>query len=325
MLYLLFGPDEFTRSEALAAMCAAVPRDVADLNVTRLDGRRLKLEALAAACEAMPFLAERRIVVVADALKHTKAGKEREELRAYLERVPAWTDLIFVEADEVDRRSILFTQLKKAGELREFQPMEPAALPRWLAERARRIGARLEPRAAQRLVELAGADARTLVTELEKLATYVGKGGEIAPAVVDLLVQDGQEQNLFAFIDDLSGRRLGPALRGARQLLEDGQAPTYVLFMLARQVRLLIGVQELAARRMRPDDMAAELGQRPFVVRKAVDQARAFTPGELPRIHERLLELDVATKTGRIQPDTALELFVAEVCLARPAAPARRP
>ncbi len=314
MLYLLHGPDEVARSEALAALVAAVPPDVADLNIARLDGRRLKLEALAAACEALPFLAERRLVIVSDALKHSRAGKEREELRAYLERVPPVCDLVFVEHEDVDRRSVLYTQLKKLGQVREFLPLEGAELLRWLAERARRLGARLDQAAARRLVELVGSDSRTLLTELEKLATYAGKGGTIDQAAVDLLVQDAQEQNLFAFIDELSARRLGPALRGARALLEDGQAATYVLFMLARQVRILIGVQELAARRMRPDAIAAELGQKPFVVRKAVEQARAFAPGELRRLHDRLLELDVATKTGRIQAETALELFVAEVC-----------
>ncbi|RRR66992.1 MAG: DNA polymerase III subunit delta [Candidatus Viridilinea halotolerans] len=316
MLYLFYGPDELMRSEALAVLCNTIPADVADLNITRLEGRRLKLETLAAACEAMPFLAERRLVIVNDALKQTKAGKEREDLRAYMDRVPAWCDLIFVEREEVDRRSILFTHLKKAGTLREFLPLEGSDLHHWLAERAQRCVAKLEPAASRRLVELVGSDTRALATELQKLATYVGRKGTIKPATVDLLVEDGQEQNLFSFIDHLAARRLGPALQGAHALLEDGQAPTYVLFMLARQVRILIGVQALSSQRMRPEAMAAELGQKPFVIRKAQEQARGFKAGELTRIHARLLELDIATKTGRIQSETALELFVAEVCVA---------
>lgn len=316
MLFLLYGPDEFSRSAALARLRAALPADVAEMNVTRLDGRKLKLEALVAACEAMPFLAERRLVIVTDGLKHSRAGKEREELRAYLEKVPASCDLVFVETEDVDRRSILYTQLKKCGEVREFTPPQGAELLRWLAERARSLGARLEQAAAARLVELVGTDTRALVTELAKLATYVGRDAPISVAAVDLLVADRQEQNLFAFIDELSTRRLGPALRGARALLEEGQAATYVLFMLARQLRILIGVKELSAQRLRPDAIAAELGQKPFVVRKALDQARGFSPGELEQLHDRLLELDVATKTGRIQADVALELFVAEACAA---------
>ena len=317
MLYLFYGPDEVARSEALATLIASLPPEVADLNLSRLDGRRLKLDALVAACEAFPFLADRRLVIVADALKHSKAGKERDELRAYLERVPPICDLIFVEREEVDRRSVLFTYLKKTGETREFLPLEGSALLRWLAERAKRLGARLDPAATQRLVELVGNDTRSLLTELGKLATYAGRGGVISPQAVDLLVQDGQEQNLFAFIDDLGARRLGPALHSARGLLDDGQAPTYIFFMLARQVRILLGTQALAGQRMRADEIAVELGQKPFVVRKAMEQARSFAPGELQQVHDRLLELDIATKTGRIQAETALELFVAEVCTAR--------
>jgi DNA polymerase-3 subunit delta len=314
MLYLFYGPDEFARSEAVAAMRATYPPDLAELNISQLDGRRLKLDALAAACEAMPFLAERRLVIVSDALKHTKAGKEREDLRTYLERMPTNCDLVFVENDDVDRRSILFTYLKQAAELREFTQLEGAALLRWLDERARLLNVRLSSPAAQRLAELVGTDSRTLMNELTKLASYVKQGGQITPHEVNLLVQDAQEQNLFAFIDDLSARRLGAALRGARSLLEDGQAAPYVLFMLARQVRVLLGVRDLAAQRLRPDAIASELGQRPFVVRKALDQIRAFGPGELEYLHDRLLELDVGLKTGRIQAETALELFVAEAC-----------
>lgn len=314
MLYLLHGPDEFMRSEALAQMRAAFPPELADLNIASLDGRKLKLDQLAVACEAAPFLAERRLVIVRDALKYTKAGKDREELRAYLERVPAVCDLVFVESDDVDRRSVLFTYLKKVGEVREFTSLQGSELLRWLAERAKMLEVRLEPAAAQRLIELAGSDSRTLVNELGKLASYVGRGGRIGVEVVDLLVQDRQEQNLFAFVDTLAARRMGAALAGARALVEEGQAPPYVLFMVARQIRILLGVQALAGQRRRPDDIAAELGQRPFVVRKAIEQARGFGPGELERLHDRLLELDLAIKTGRIQADTALELFVMEAC-----------
>src|SRR5215203_107750 len=97
MIYLLYGPEEFARSEALAGLKAAIPPDLADLNMATLDGRRLKLDALIGACEAFPFLTERRLVIGRDLLKHQKAGKDRDALRAYLERSPTTCGLIFVE------------------------------------------------------------------------------------------------------------------------------------------------------------------------------------------------------------------------------------
>ena len=72
MIYLLYGPDELVRTEALAKLKAGVPADLADLNMATLDGRRLKLDALIAACEALPFLADRRMVIVHDLLDDSR-------------------------------------------------------------------------------------------------------------------------------------------------------------------------------------------------------------------------------------------------------------
>lgn len=317
MIYLFYGPNELARSEALAELRASLPAEVADLNISVLDGRKLTIEQLVAACEAHPFLAERRLVIVYDALKHSKAGKAREELRDYCERVPATCDLVFVEQDEVDRRHLLFTYLSKRGAVREFPLLSGQELLRWIERRAKTLQAKIEPAAAQRLVDLVGNESRALANELAKLATYAGKGGTIDQAAVERLVPDQQEQNLFAFLDDLSARRLGAALRGARALIEDGQAPPYVLFMLARQIRILLHVKQLVGQRRRPDDIASELGLKPFIARKAAEQARDFTAAELIAAHDRLIELDHAIKTGKIQAETALELFVVEVCQTR--------
>lgn len=319
MIYLLYGPDELARSEAVAALKSGIPPDLADLNLTVLDGKKLKLDTLVGACEAFPFIAERRVVIVNDLLKHLKAGKERDELRAYLERVPATCDLLLVENEDFDKRSAVFTFLKKQAEkkqaqVQEFLPKEGAELLRWLEARARGLGVALEGQAAQRLVEYVGGEGRALANELAKLASYVGRGGRIGVQAVDLLVQDTQEQNLFAFIDELSQRRRGAALQSLRHLFEDGQAAPYILFMIARQVRILISVKDLAAQRLRADDIAARLGQRPFVVRKALDQARGFSDPELTTLHDRVLEFDHAIKTGRIEAETALELLVVELC-----------
>jgi len=314
MIYLLYGPEELARSEALAELKSAIPPDLADLNMATLEGRRLKLDALIGACEVFPFIAERRLVIVQDVLKHQKAGKERDALRAYLERVPPTCDLVFVESEDFDKRNAVFIYLKKAATVREFLPKSGAELTRWLGQRAQLLDVKLDAPATQRLISLAGNDGRALVNELGKLASYAGRGGRIGADQVDLLVQDGQEQNLFTFIDELSARRRGAALQSLRRLIEDGQAATYILFMIARQVRILLGVKELAAQRMRPDDIAARLGQKPFVVRKALEQTRAFSDAELALLHDRMLQLDHATKTGRMEAEAGLEVLVVELC-----------
>lgn len=322
MIYLLYGADELARAEALHEFKTAIPSDLADLNVTVLDGRKLKLDALAAACEALPFLSERRIVIVEDALKSLRSADVRDAIKAYLPRVPETTDLLFVEREDFDKRSALFTALKKLARVQEFQPKEGAELQRWLADRAQRLEVKLAPPAGALLAEFVGNESRALLNEIHKLAAYTRPGGTITPETVRLLVQDGSESSVFAFVDALAARQLGPALKLLHALLEDGQAATYLLFMVGRQVRILLQVKEMAEQRLRPDTMAAELKQNPFVIRKAAEQAARFAPDALLNLHDRLVELDHGSKTGRIDAVTALELLVAETCAA-PAAPAR--
>jgi DNA polymerase III subunit delta len=43
MIYLFYGPDSFARRQAVTALKAGIPADVADLNLAVLDGRGLKL------------------------------------------------------------------------------------------------------------------------------------------------------------------------------------------------------------------------------------------------------------------------------------------
>ncbi len=314
MLYLLTGTDEFEITQRLAHLQAVLPDDLRDMNSIRLDGRKLKLDELARACEAMPFLADRRIVIVDEALKHSKAGKERDALKDYLGRVPAACDLIFVEPGEIDKRNAVYTYLRKHAEVIECQPRQGAELLRWVQAYAQAQHASFAPNAAQQLIELAGNDSRTLVTEITRLATYAGRGGQISVAMVTDTVADSHEQSLFTFLDNLSLRRTDAALRGLRALLQEGQAATYILFMLMRQVRILLLVSELQQQRMRPDQMASELRLQPFVVKKAVEQTRGFTPAELVRLHDQLVQLDHATKTGRAQAEVGLELLVLEIC-----------
>lgn len=314
MLYLFHGSDEYMRSEAVASLRAAIPPDVAHLNTATLEGRKLKLHDLMVACEAMPFLAERRLVIVYDALKHVKSGKPREEIRSFLEQLPPTCDLVFVESEDIDKRNVLYTYLKKHASIEEFMPRKGAELQRWLTEKATAMKAKLTKQSAQHLIDYVGHDSRSLVMELEKLASYVGRGGRITVDTINLLVQDTHEHNLFAFIDSLSTRQRSKAFAEVRALLAEGQAATYILFMLARQIRILLGVQELAEQRMRSGDIASQLRQNPFVIKKALDQIRGFTFEELKKIHDLLLELDHATKTGRMGAEVALDVLVMEVC-----------
>ncbi|MFN7472770.1 MAG: DNA polymerase III subunit delta, partial [Roseiflexaceae bacterium] len=173
MIVLLHGPDEYRRSERLHEYLAAIPEAAKSLNISRIEGKRFKLDAFIQASEAFPFLHDRRTVIVEDLLKHQKAGKERDEFKLVLERLPAWCDVIFVENEDIDKRGALYTHLGKIAQVEEFANLKETDIVRWLGELARSLRITIDNRAAYRLLTLVGNNGRTLLNEMTKLATYV--------------------------------------------------------------------------------------------------------------------------------------------------------
>jgi DNA polymerase-3 subunit delta len=325
--YIFHGADEFTRAETLADFKQRLgPPDTVDLNTTILDGGTLTLAKLRHACDAIPFLAEKRLVIVEGLLTRLAPRKDRElstsqrklltTLADYLPRLPETTRLVFIEDKPLPARHSMLqlAQREERGYVKRFDPPDAKVLPRWIEKRVRKYGGEIEPQATQQLAAVVGTDLRLLDQEIIKLVTYTQSptGGQaITIADIETVVPYAQAAVVFDLVDAL-GRRDGRiAAQTLHRLLDAGEHPLGLLAMIVRQFRLLIQVKELKAERATPRDIAKTLRLHPFPARKLHTQATHFTTAQLEAVYRHLLDTDVAIKTGKIDPEVALDLLVA--------------
>ena len=325
--YVFHGADEFTRAETLADFKRRLgPPDTVDLNTTILDGGTLTLAKLRHACETIPFLAEKRLVIVEGLLTRLAPRKDRElstsqrelltALADYLPRLPETTRLVFIEDKPLPARHSMLqlAQREERGYVKRFDPPDAKVLPRWIEKRVRKYGGEIEPQAAQQLAAVVGTDLRLLDQEIIKLVTYTQSptGGQaITIADIEAVVPYAQAAVVFDLVDAL-GRRDGRiAAQTLHRLLDAGEHPLMLLAMIVRQFRLLIQVKELKAERATPHDIAKTLRLHPFPARKLHTQATHFTAAQLEAVYRHLLDTDVAINTGKIDPEVALDLLVA--------------
>jgi len=324
MFYLFHGEDEFTRSETVAALKKKMGDPaLAELNITVFDGSKVTLDELQHACDSVPFLAGRRLVIVEGLLSHLQPkGKEGvlsawqkeylEKLTQYLPRLPETTRLVFVEDKSISEDNPVhrLALADERGHVREFKPPQGRELSRWIEKRVRKKGGQISPEAVEGLAAFVGNNLRLLDQEIEKLVLYVGRTRPISEDDVRLLVSYVQEASVFEMVDAL-GRRDGQrAATLLHQLLDEGEHPLALLGMIVRQFRIIIQVKELSARGLTQREIAARLGLRRFVVRKAMRQAMNFSMEQLEAIYRKLLETDVAIKTGQMDEVLALDMLV---------------
>jgi len=308
--YVLHGPDEFSCRAQVQAMRAQMgDPSLVELNTIVLDGKNASAADVISSASAMPFLGDKRLVIVEGMLSwlaRKGAGKSgKAQLDALVEglgQLPPHARVVFVENETLpDKHPIL--QLAKTdpgGYHKLFDPPRDAT--RWIMAQARHeYRTEIEPRAAAALAALIDKDLRAADSELAKLA-----------ADVALLTPYVAEADVFEMVDAL-GRRDGAAAVRLLHRLLDNDDPLRLFGMIVRQFRLLILAREYLDGGGAPGQMGATIGVHPYVAEKLARQVRAFSLDQLEMIYHFLLETDIGIKTGKVSDVLALDLLVAGV------------
>jgi DNA polymerase-3 subunit delta len=325
LYYIFHGEDELSCNEALNGLQTRLgPPELGALNTTVFDGATVTLTELRNACDTIPFLTERRLVVVYGLLSrlatpsNQKTGdahnwRERylEDLADYLPRLPQTTRLVFVESRQLPDNYPILHQAQKDefGYVRAFE--RPKDMVQWVRRRAAEKGGEFSRGGAVALVQAVNNDQRLLDQEIDKLLAYTNQDRPVNSHDVSQLVPYAQEAVIFDAVDALGQRDGIKAARLIHNLLDHGNEPLYLLAMIVRQFRLLIQVKELTQMGMDHPAIAKEISLHPYPTRKLYAQARNFTLQQLERVHRRLLEIDIQIKTGKINDIVALDLLIA--------------
>ena len=331
MIHVLFGGDELSLEECLDSLKAAIePAELRDVNIITLSAQDLGLEQLRATCDTVPFLAERRLVVVRGLLgqfeprpgatrgSRASSGESRrlgawEGLAEYLPKVPETTHLALVD-DRLTERNSLLAKVRPLAEVKTFPLPTGRALQQWIRERSAKREVEIDPRAVAVLAEAVGTNLRVLDLELQKLSLRCwGRRAMIED--VEELVAYAKEASIFAAVDAAIEGRPGAAIRLVHQLLDSGRPAAYVLTMIARQVRLLLLAKDLKAQGVTPGQMGGRLSLSGYPLRKTLEQESRLSHERLAAIHRRLLETDVSIKTGELDEQVAMDLLVAEMAM----------
>ncbi|MEA3335979.1 MAG: DNA polymerase III subunit delta [Chloroflexota bacterium] len=338
MITLLHGPDDLIQAEHLATIRQSMgSADLLEANSTWLDGRKTRVTEVRYHCDVVPFLAERRLVVVEGLIAQLskKSGGKKpgqaekdssipasdsqlQSLLDYLPSLPDTTELVLIEPRGIDERRKpykLLLQLQKQGQatIVSCKAPKPQELPAWINKRVKAKGATIDRDAAQDMAAFVGPNLRLLDSELEKLVAYRGGDGEITRQDVRLLVPYAQEANVFDMVDAIGQRNSAKALRLLRELERDGAAPLYLLSMIVRQFRILVQVSDQMSRGLGQYDIAKAIGLHPYPTEKAMRQVQQWRLADLKAVYDRLLETDLSIKTGKLADDLALDLLVLEL------------
>lgn len=309
-VYLIYGSEELLLERAAKRLRDRLAK-VADLdfNMETFDGESASADDIVNASNTMPFMSDRRLVIVRDVDKMD--APSLEQLAGYAKDPAEFTCLVLI-ATKMAKNSKLYKAVSATGVVFEYAAPKRSEYAAEVVKLFRDRGKRIGLQAADALVEAVGRDLRRLDAEAEKVASYAGDAEEITAADVAAVASSSASASVFEFTDAVGVRDTTKSLRLLRRLIDGGESAHGVHAMLARHVRALLGARALTDRRMTPDQMAPELGMAPWQARNIARQAGNFTPEELAIALCGLAAAEEEMKTSPTDVGLVLERWVVQ-------------
>jgi len=317
-IFFLYGNDEFAISRRLKDFESDFSDPTsAEMNTARLEARSMSEDDLNNAVNAMPFLAKRRLVLLANPSSKYNNPSIRKKFLEFLEKMQDTTRLVLYESVE-PRDAEKHWLVKWAEKNEKLIQAKAYMLPRlkdmtgWIVNETKNQRGQIDQRAAEILRDMVGVDTRQAGMEIAKLLAYVNWARPIAVQDVEAVCIVTSQQSVFDFVDALANGNGKSAQHLLHRLLE-AEDPFSLWGMVVRQFRLLIQAREILDNRGNQNDVARTLGVHPFVAEKTTQQAARFSIESLENIYRRLLNIDEGVKTSQVTLDLAMDTLVVEL------------
>lgn len=311
-VYLLYGDEAYLKRQYKERLTKAMVKEGDTMNYSYYEGKNISVPEVIDLAETMPFFADRRVIVIEDSGLFKSASAE---LAAYIKTMPETVCFLFIE-NEIDKRGKLYKAVKDKGRIVEMGRQNERTLLVWILGMIKADGKRIQESTARYFISKIGPDMENLSQELEKLLCYVMGQQDITMEDVDSICTSNTENKIFEMIDAVAAKKQKTALGYYYDLLALKEPPMRILYMLARQFKILFEVKDLVKRGYSKKQIQEEKGLHPFVVSKCMDQCRAFSSKDLRKILEEAAELETSVKTGLLNDVMSVELFIVKNSMA---------
>lgn len=301
--YLLHGEEETLKSSAVSAALKLIDPLTRELNMDILESAQAN--AVIAAAETLPFMADKRIVLC----RALPTDDDACRLIAYLDKLPQSTLLLFTLKGKADGRSAFVKAMAKLGRAVDFAPLNEIEARRYIQKRARSMGVPITEQAAGFFVSLAGTDCAALCNEFDKAAAYAGAGNEITRDIIAKIVTRDIDYVVFEVLDQFIANRPIDGLRTLNGLTENGEKPLMIAERLRDKAKLTLQARQLIDKRLPKEEITKRLGVSPGYAWRVSESAKRLSHAQLSALEAATAALCSVTTmqlTGQARAEDAL-------------------
>lgn len=306
MIIFLYGQNSYSLVQYVQELIDRYRKKYPEsFNLHRFDLEETDIPEIENAVKGVSFFKEVKFVVVKNpfanpallekAIKEDNIAKEKDPVLLLYQSE--------TEEELKKRGQKLFDFLKKESQIKEFKLLTPQAAAKFAATYITKNKIPLKKELLAKLLKETGSDLWRIENELKKIAAYI-KQEEKTITNDDLvkLIDFKLDYNIFAITDAAFFDHL-KAMSLLENYFSKGGDPSYLVSMLAFQLKNLIMVRELMDRKLQYSEILKKTKMHPFVFKKNYETAKKYTLDQLKTIFHKLADFEISLKNGRVQAE----------------------
>lgn len=303
MITTLTGKNSFLIKTELTQNIHEYISQYSDLGLDIFDGVELDIDAVREAMHAMPFLADKKLVVVRD----IAARKDiHDALIQILQNIPESTDVIIAD-EKLDKRGALYKVLS-GFTMNEYNELSEPELLRWIQTAAADIHLDIDTRMARLLLQRAGENQWILANELQKLAD---SEEQVTETLLLDMVEEHPRETIFQLLDAIIQGKTTQALSIYSKLKQAQLDPHYTISMLVWQLHLLGYIVTKGERSI--DQVARDAKASPYVLKKLASAQNRMTKQSYETMLDEVFAVDAEIKSAPVDADSAVEQLITKL------------
>lgn len=331
-IYLISGEEEFLIDQSIKILKSKHINPAFEaLNYIVLEGASLDYDDILNACETLPFMAERKIVIVKDSLLfksgnnvELKVKEMRKNLLDYIDRINISTCLVIIEKEKIRKNNPIYKKINSLGGVVDIDKLKGGQLENWVRMEFKNKGKEIKNADISYFIQqtsyLDKNMNKTLYdvkNEINKIANYLEGRDNVKRSDIDGLLLKPLDMNVFNLLGSISKKNGREALRIFNEMYLSGEASLFILHMIVRQFRNMLYYKLLKEKGYGDGLVREKLKISPYEYSKISREAGNFTKDQLENFLIYSKETDKGIKTGLYDDRLALEILIAKLCFYR--------
>jgi DNA polymerase-3 subunit delta len=311
MIIFLFGSDNFRLNLKFKEIIDHYQNlSKGNLQLIIFEDENLDFQEFKKFLELPSIFGDKRLIVLKNIFSNKEFKnnffKEKEKI------LNSKNTLLISQEGKPEGKDLLFSFLIQNSKWQEFKKLEGEKLINWVKLRFKKYNLNISFEALNLFLEFTGNDTWQIEEEIKKLANFK-KEGEVKIKDIEILIKPQLEIQTFKIIDALIEKKRALALKLINSYFKKGEPPLFLIGAIVSHFRFLISLRDLIDKNKPKTLILKELNPPFFLREKVWFQVQKFNMERLKKIYQKLFKIDFEIKTGKIDPQTALELLVAEI------------